>query len=362
MTDAASAPMETAAPLPDASTSPVETTAPAATSSNDAPARSEKPNIRDSLDKAFAKVEADDADKPAGERAGERTRDAQGRFAANADQQAAQAPQQGQQPPATTAQQQQRPGLETPPARFSADAKAAWAQAPEAVRGEINRAVAELEQGINSYRERYASVEPFARMAQESGTTLDAALTSYVGIERTLRADPANGMELILSNIGMTPMDYAQMVMGQAQQPNAQDNTIRELRAHIARLEQHVGGVAQTMEQQQQAAVDQTLADFARDKPRFGELRQLMGQLMSANMAPDLTEAYAMAERLRPAPAQAMPPAVAAAPATTPAPQTGKGKLSITGAPSSGSNPALRQPAKTRQEAIDRAFAQVGLA
>src|SRR5690606_10867157 len=69
--------------------------------------------------------------------------------------------QQGAQEPAP--KDQQKPGedgqassLATPPQRFSEDAKAAWKDAPEALRGEVVRMEKELTKGLSAYREAYA--------------------------------------------------------------------------------------------------------------------------------------------------------------------------------------------------------------
>lgn len=83
---------------------------------------------------------------------------------------------------------------------------------------------------------------------------------------------------------------------------------------------------------------------------------------LQTGRAQNLSEAYAMAERLNPAstPAAASAPAASTAAIEVPVAQTDKGTKSITGAPSAGSTPGARKPAKSSREAIERAFARAG--
>lgn len=318
---------------------------------------------RDSIDRAFAALdtpEGGDTSKPEGDA---RKRDAQGKFAAGDTPEAAQA---AEAAPVTPEAPKPASPLDEPPARFSADAKAAWATLPEAVRGETKRAFTEMEQGLQRYQETVAPLKPFLDMAAQHNTTLPQALSNYIGIENLLKQDLPSGLAKICENMGTSLRDVAAQILGQA--PDAQasqsDATIRELRQHIGRLEQQVGGVTSTIQQQQDAQLAQQVQAFAAERPRFEELKPTMAQLLQSGMASDLSDAYEMANRLNPG---SVPPAMQSAPTAAPAAkpdltaQTRKGQLSITGAPSSGSNPINRKPPSSASEAINRAFAQVGI-
>lgn len=330
-------------------------------------------SIDDSIDRAFAQVDgpaekvADTQGKPAQNRAPD------GKWAAGD----APAPVAAQTPAVEPAKAPSP--LDEPPSRFSPDAKAAWATAPEAIRGEVKRAFTEMEGGLQQYQQQIAPIKPFMEMATKSGTTLDAALTRYTNMEGLLRQDPIKGLQAVCDNIGISLRDAAAHIMGQPadQQASQSDATIRDLRQHIGRLEQQVTGVTTTFEQQQTQQLQGQIAEFATAHPRFDELRPTIAQLLENGMAHDLPSAYDMAERIKPSavqqaipatqvlgstPAQnalALQPAVVKTPDLTA--QTRKGSLSVTGAPSSGSNPANRKPSSSPDESIDRAFAAVGL-
>lgn len=333
----------------------------------------ERPSLRDSIQSAFDKVDSgqERAEPQEAQAQGERLRNPDGTFAAKEATEGE--PSQGEQP--ATEQLATQTGIQEPPARFSPDAKAAWAQAPEAVRGEINRAISELETGLNGYKEKIAAYEPidrFMQMAQNSGTTLDKALEAYTNLESLLRQDPAKGLEAVLHNVGLTPQQYAQHVLGQqgeggegaSQQSAVYERIISDMRNELNSLKQQTQTISQTFEQQQEQALQHMLGEFKQSHSRFDELWPSMEKLLVGEVASDLNEAYEMAERLNPG---ATPQPAAQAPAAQPEPkpdlsaQTRKGSLSVTGAPSSGSNPANRKPPSSAREALQRRFNDLGI-
>ncbi len=242
------------------------------------------------------------------------------------------------------------------PNRFSADAKAAWSQAPEPVRAEITRAVTELERGLSEYQQKWEPLKEFESLAQQNGTTIPAALANYVGIEKLLASDPIKGLNQVCENMGISARQFAEHVLGQPQDQNAaaQETVIRNLNQKISQLEQQITGVSTTIRTQAEQAVISQVTEFSKDKPRFEELTKDITYLLETGRAKDLQEAYKEAERLNPAPQ----PVVNTAPATV---QPKKGQLSVSGAPSSGSNPVNRKPPATARSAIDNAFSAVGL-
>jgi hypothetical protein len=242
-------------------------------------------------------------------------------------------------------------GLEEPPSRFSPDAKADWAKAPESVRAEAQRAVREMEQGIQEKDAQIAPLKPFFELAQKHGVKLESALERYVNLENMLRDNPTQGFATIAQNMGLTPQQVGRMLMGQAPgQPDARDQQVMQLRAELAELKQGYGRVSQTMQEQQQTAVLSQVEQFAAQNPRFDELSGEIVRMLETGYAANLQDAYEKAARLNPAPAP-QPTAAPSAPAQTRMPQ------SLTGAPSTGSNPASnRAPSKTPREALERAF------
>jgi hypothetical protein len=264
--------------------------------------------------------------------------------------------------------------LETPPSRFSQDAKDAWAKLDPATKGETKRALRELESGLTSYKGKLEPLQEFFDMAEKHGTTVDVAMKNYVGMENLLRANPAEGFRQLAQRLQIPPQQIAQLLMqGQPQQPTPpapqqgrpqQGQPTSEMQAvlqELAAVKQTLATFQNDARQAQQAQAQQAYqqqvetiaaetADFAAQHPRLEELTDEVVRQINAGY--DLPEAYSRAEMLHPAPApQAQP---------TPAPtaQTQKSGLSVTGAPVSGSTPDARKTPNSAKEAVKRAFAE----
>jgi hypothetical protein len=263
--------------------------------------------------------------------------------------------------------------LTEPPSRFSADAKAAWASVPDAVKGEVNRAFRELEGGLTQYQQIFEPLKPFYQLAEKNETTVQDALGRYVALDSQLTSEDAgkrlSAIREVLEYAGLSPEQYAAQVAdqkpGEAQAQS--DPEMRQLKSELAEMRRLIGGVSATLRQSRESRLESELgaavAEFAKDHPRLdeAEFTTTVTRLISNQMADNLESAYDMAERLIPAAVAGAPPAasIAALP-PKPADQTRKGQLSIAGAPVSGSNPAHRKPAATARESLDRAFADMG--
>jgi hypothetical protein len=285
-----------------------------------------------------------------------------------------------------TAQQQQQPAqrhaplaadapFRDPPPRMSDHAKADWAGAPESVRGEVHRMAQEFDGAYRKYRgdhETMNSIRHFHDMATQHGTTLDRALSNYVGMEQRLRADPIAGLDLIVSNLNLRTSDghkinlrdVAYHVLSQTpdqlkatQASNAQNASQHQ----IGQLMQTVQSLANTVGQMQydgqfrqtRSAVDQ----FADTHPGFDELGGAIEQELQHGYS--LEEAYQRAALLNPNVATR-----AAQTRDDPSAQT-RTDRSISGAPAgAASNASNQSRPKTgkqvgRREAIQRAIQRV---
>lgn len=384
MTDAAVADSgaPVGAPIPDQAASPGN--ALSSTGPTVEPAEPEKPSAtpHEAIQRATAKVAAKnaEADKaPAKEQPKTEAkvepkeppvRAENGKFAAKtpaADARAADAA-----PPQAAQAAEDKPAS-TAPKWIPPERAAKWDAVDPEIRADITghteRREREFAQGIEKYRksaERDAGIEEFHKLAESQGTTVQRALSNYVGIEQHLRRDLIGGLEQIVTNAGakgpdgrpLTLRDVAAHIMGQTpdQVQGNQDRTITELRQQISRLEQQVGGVTQSIQQQH---TNQTLAQveaFAKAHDRFDELSEAIQEEIRHGYS--LEDAYARAERLNPASPKASSevpviPAKAETPPLNPA-----GSKSISGAPSSGSNPAApdNRPVPTIAESLERAF------
>lgn len=313
-----------------------------------------KKSLRESLEAAFDQV--DDGEGADDTASTERLRGPDGKFIAKDGEPDA--------APAEAEDKQQaapdKAKLSEAPSRFSPDAKQAWAEAPESVRGEINRAIQEMESGLQQKDQALEPLKPYIDMAEKHGTTVHDALGNYVRMEEALRQDPASGLKQLAQNLGMSPQDMAGLLTGQqaeqgAQQPEgAKDREIATLKQELEQIKGQVGQVTQTQQEAQQKEIMAQVDAFAKDKPRFEELAPEIQRMLETGYASDLADAYEKAEKMNPS--QLAAQAAPANPAHTRQPR------SVTGAPNAGSNPGNRQPSKDPREAISRAFGQAGLA
>lgn len=384
---APAAPEPSAVPIneaPASQSSPIDSSGP-----ERAPVVEQKPasSPREALDRAFAKVEAKGKEpakpveaKPEAkvEPKAEQPRGEGGKFASKEATQPQTAPQVEAKPAQATEQQTKPTSYAEAPKGYSEAAKAEWANTPEAVRGDIHRRQGELEKGINQYREVVEPLKPYLQRAQQSGTTLDKALSQYMGIEDLLRQDLFAGLERIISNTGVknqdgrpaTLRDIAAAIVGQpTDQALAQnDQAMQQMRAENHALKQENA----TLKQEKQARLEREnltrVTSFAEKHPRFEELSDeiALEVKMIQQFQPDIDHdqllemAYRRADRLNPAATSPNPAQEPVIPAQLAAEVQPKGSKSISGAPSQGSNPAAkRPPAKSNREALDRAFASI---
>ena len=358
-------------------------------SAPDVPSNTPEPIIestpRGAIDRAFASLEEPSGDKPApsvkeqsdavAAPEGDRVRNPDGTFAAKDPNAAPAEP--------AKADTLEKPTVEQPttetlpgdaPARFSPDAKAVWATAPEAIRAETLRMERELTAGVEKYRQdaqAFDGVRQFDELARQNGTDLPSAMERYVAFEMGLNADPVAGFVSICADKGLNPRETAAKVLGQelppAEQQTAQSQRIiSDLQAKIDRLERGVTTI-------QSGSVSQTINAFVgslpeADRPLFEELGTSIAALIKQGH--DLPSAFATAKEAERTRVQRLATSFGftpapAAPAVPPAPdltaQTLKGQLSVTGAPSSGSNPSNRKPPSSPRDALDRAFDTVGV-
>lgn len=251
-----------------------------------------------------------------------------------------------------------------PPARFSTDAKAKWAETHESVRGETERAIRELTEGLTKYKqsaERDAQLTEFHEMAKQAGKELPAVVREYVNMENYLRKDLVGGLDNICQRMGVSLKDVAAHLMGQTpdQDASAQDATIRQLNTKIEQLEKQVSTVSQTFKKQQETATAKEVEAFAAEHTRFDELSADI-EFFLKTRTNDLSEAYTLAERLNPAPAKPLTTEASTAPVIDLKAQTEKGQKSINGAPSHGSSPSAKPPSTSIKESLKRAMAQAG--
>lgn len=375
------APIADSAPVPDGAVineTPASYSEPLGSQTPVEPEPVAKPaSLDDSIDRAIAKSEAKQAEadkakakpeakiEPKHQDKEPQPRD-NGKFAATKAPADAQAPQEAPKP-----QEAAKPSFtdNDPPSRFSEDAKKDWHAAPESVRRESERAIKELTDGFQKYRqsaERDQQLDQFHRMAEQSGTKLETVVDTYVKTEQLLRSDPIKGLESICENLGLSLKQVAEHYLGQPSdlQQSDKDVKISQLEQKLQRLEQ---GVNSWQEQQQTREVQQTIESFKSDPKyaRFDELKPDIGMFLQTGRANNLSEAYQLADRLNPAANNQAPVSTPAASSAAPSPEPvhpDKGLKSVHGAPTPGftSPSGKKRAALSLDEALDRAFGAAG--
>ncbi len=253
----------------------------------------------------------------------------------------------------------------TAPHRFTPEAKELFSKADPALQTEIARMEQELTGGIEKYRqgaEQWAQLSQFDQMAREHGTTVGQALNNYVQADQMLAQDPVNGVAYILQQQGYSLdqlVDHVNEMRAQGMQAhNPQQSELMQLRSQMNAMQQQIQGYQQAQTQNMSNVVSSEIETFAVSNPRFNEPKILKDVALALELgkADNLPDAFAIAERLNPAPQLASP--------NTPnaQAQTLKAQASITGAPAAGSNPAGKRAASSSAaDAVNNAFAQLGL-
>ena len=305
----------------------------------------EKPSIRDSIKAAEAKVAGEE--KPSDKAEVKST----GKVEAKAD-------------PAKPV----IPAKYEAPARFTAQAKAEWEKAPETVRAEVTRMHKELEAGFAKHKESAELFEPvrkYHEMAKAAGTTMDKAMERYVAIDQDLASTnpqtKVQAIEHILKVAGITPMQYAAYVSGQAPDQNAmkQDSSVRAMQAKIDALEAHISKISTTMQEGEQSNLQSRVAEWASDKPDVEDLADEIAANVHSGLSLDDAYAKAKIDAEEKARRLGFIPATQA-PAQDTAPQPRRVPQSITGAPSPGSYLAQNSPSSSIKDALRRAMQKAG--
>lgn len=284
--------------------------------------------------------------------------------------------------------------LNTPPSRFaSLEAKEIWHQAPRAVKAEIHRIHAAIDQAEAQYREaheNWKSLEKFDTMARQNNTTVAQALDSYTRVDALLRSNPMEGIKHVLSTLNVTPEQYARTILGQQaqQQVPVQQGQYRQAQqipqqlaqpspeaVKVHHLEQRLQQMEiQRVEEQKQNLMQNTIVPVLESLPRGAELEGAIAKIIKSGIIDDTTldvagkirVAYEMAERLNP-PVRNFDDDLNVQGSyskrdVSPAPVDNAGNKSIKGAPSSGSSTEVkRMGTKSRIDALKDAARSLGI-
>lgn len=326
----------------------------------DVPEDDKQPSVHDSLSAAFdASVgdvgqEAAQAPQQAAqtppegeteEARAERVRDEAGRFA--------KAPETGQSPPQTPEAGAEPQEAIRPPASWSAAAKADFATLPPHIQQEVMRREKNIEVGSAQWNDKarrlneYDTVlAPVRDRLSLNGVSEPQYISSLVAADNLLRNDPIRGIAEIARLYGIPAQSLGQ-VIGQAQTPQDQ------IPPYLQPLVQEVSALKQSLTAQQQAyetaEKQQALAEvqaFAANPKNtyFENVRPQIAAFIQANPQATLAQAYEAACWAHP---EVRPLLIAEQARTQAAAETEKARakaqaartagVSVTGAPGSGS-------------------------
>lgn len=232
-------------------------------------------------------------------------------------------------PPEATAPDPALPPIEAP-RDFTADQKAQFAKLPREAQeivanaekarlAEYTRRAQEHSDTRKQFDDYRRSADPFfqalqpfqqylGHVAQSIGTPVPQMLAGLVQTEARLRTGAPEAKRAVLAEIAATygiPLDGAAPA-------GSQDHA---LMGTIAQLRQELGQVKGYLTQQQQAEhekaqraeqatardMQRTIAEFAKDKPYFEEVRPYAAALLEKSLATSLDQAYEQAVRAHPA-------------------------------------------------------------
>ena len=260
------------------------------------------------------------------------------------------------------------------PRRWDAQARAEWGAAPESVRASVHRMHREFSQAyqrVQGEAAEFKRIRHFHDMARSHGTTLDRALSNYVGMENKLREDPIGGLDVIVQNLNLrtsdgkriTLPDIAWHILNQSPEQHQMLRTRNQQTAitqQMAQMQQQQAALARATQQlhyeRQFAHTRRGVDQFAETHPRLDELGDLIQRELRLGF--DLPTAYRRAELLRPAGTATQAAQTRTAPA-----QTRNADRSIHGAPEAASlngKGKRRGPPPDRRETIARAIRRAG--
>jgi hypothetical protein len=259
-----------------------------------------------------------------------------------------------------------------PPKRFSKQAQAEWEKAPESVRHETRRAIREIEQGLVEHQERSTrwknEIEPYEQLARSYGLDgVKGVLSDYEGMARQMASDPIVVFDTLAKRHGFTLEQIAGHVLRQDIDDYAQKagQQIVSLQKQVQALQAEVNETRA----EKARSVQSFVSEFAQKNPRYAELESTISWIIATNGVDRsdpkkaLKEAYAMADRLKPAPAEtSFPQPAASAIRNNLSAQTAVASKSVTGAPGQGSNPANRKLSSSPRDALMSAARRTGIA
>ena len=236
-----------------------------------------------------------------------------------------------------------------PPAAWSAEAKAKWANVPADVQKIIAEREAEVHKGFTRLDEDRTlgksmrdTLTPYMATINALGATPQQAVQSLLNADHVLRNGNAQQKTQLFSQLAQQfGVDLSAVVQG-APRPDA---TVAALQQRVDQLTTYINTQQTDAQQYTQRTILSEIEAFKADKPHFETLRPMMAVLMQNGQANTLQEAYDQAFRAHPSTSNVWIEDQVKARTQTQADairnRTGKAKsaaVSVSGAPGANSN------------------------
>lgn len=243
----------------------------------------------------------------------------------------------------------------------------AWAAADPALRADVSRRFQEMESGLAQYQAVFQPLKPYMEAARAQGQEFHQVVEGWRHYEGWMQQDPVQGVQYMLQALGRDPEEFALDLLDAIGEPGAA--AAHRPSPQVAQLQQQVQQLQQYIAQQERTTHEQRISAeidaFQANAPRFAELEDTIAGLLQSPMVPAnlppadrLARAYEMADRLTPAAPSQPQQAAPQAPLQPHTPRAAN--KSVSGAPAGGSNPSSRRAAKSPQDAVAQAMAEIG--
>jgi hypothetical protein len=213
------------------------------------------------------------------------------------------------------------------PEGWAKEAKAEWANLPPAVQAAVVKRETDMAKGVDDLKKKYSEIDqalqPRMDVIRRHGHTPAQAVNQLFAWFEALSANPivafpalAQSFRFDLKNIPGLAQAQQQPAATQPQEPAKETKPedipvgvqtyVKGLEQKIAELQQgftqQLGQLSSSFQQQSQAKTEEILANWAKDKPHFEDVRRTMAQLIASQTVPplpngaaDLDRAYDMA-------------------------------------------------------------------
>jgi hypothetical protein len=194
------------------------------------------------------------------------------------------------------------------PAAWAREAKAAWQALPKEVQQAVLKRESDVEKGVNELRARYTDLDnalaPHVQTIRQFNHTPAQAVNQLFGWFQHIAADPRRGLTDLARSFGVNDINFGGGA--QPQQPRLTPEQ-RQIQEYFNSIETRLGNYQNHIDEQQQATVNNVIANFAKDRPHFEKVRVTMGKIIQQGIIPltpeghvDLATAYDTAVRMDP--------------------------------------------------------------